>query len=122
MYTSKFTSDALDNIKKLPRNVRNALKREFKHKIHIDPIGCSEPLSGPLESFRSFHYGDYRVIYRVFDDIKAVSVVGIGKKDRNHQTEIYKKLEQLAQSGKLAAAVLDTYRSISPNIKPTEGN
>jgi mRNA-degrading endonuclease RelE of RelBE toxin-antitoxin system len=122
LYTSKFTTDALNNIKKLPRNARNALKREFKQKIHIDPIGCSEPLSGSLELFRSFHYGEYRVIYRVFDDIKAVSVVGIGKKDRNHQTEIYKKLEQLAQSGKLAAAVLDTYRSISANIKPTDGN
>jgi hypothetical protein len=42
-----------------------------------------------------------------------VAVVGVGKKDRHHHGEIYKRLEDLAKRGKLAAAVLDTYRSIS---------
>jgi mRNA-degrading endonuclease RelE of RelBE toxin-antitoxin system len=117
LYRSKFTSDALENARKLPKNVRNALKKEFQQKIHRDPIGCSEPLTGPLEKFRSFHYGDYRVIYRVFEDIKVVSVVGIGKKDKHHQAEIYKQLEGLARGGELAASVLETFRSLSPGGK-----
>jgi mRNA-degrading endonuclease RelE of RelBE toxin-antitoxin system len=113
LYRSKFTSDALENARKLPKNVRNALKKEFQQKIHRDPIGCSEPLTGPLEKFRSFHYGDYRVIFRVFEDLKIVSVVGIGKKDKHHQAKIYKQLEGLARSGELAASVLETFRSLS---------
>jgi mRNA-degrading endonuclease RelE of RelBE toxin-antitoxin system len=117
LYRSQFTSEALDNARKLPKNVRNALKREFQRKIHQDPIACSESLTGPLENFRSFHHGDYRVIYRVFEDIKVVSVVGIGKKDEHHQTEIYKQLEILARSGELAASVLETFRSLSPGGK-----
>ncbi len=113
MYCSKFTDEALADIKKLPKNVRNALKKEFEKKIHVDPVSCSEPLVGLLENYRSFHYGDYRVVYRVFEDIRAVSVVGAGKKDKSHQTDLYKKLEGLAKKGRLAEALLETYRSIS---------
>lgn len=113
MYSSKFTDGALEDIRKLPKNVRNALKKEFQKKIHVDPVSCSEELSGILGDFRSFHYGDYRVVYRVFADIKTVSVVGVGKKNRDHRTDLYKRLEALARKGRLADAVLETYRSIS---------
>jgi mRNA-degrading endonuclease RelE of RelBE toxin-antitoxin system len=110
VYRSQFTADALQDIRGLPKNVRNALKKELQKKIHIDPIGCSEPLTGQLERFRSFHHGDYRVVYRVFTDLRVVAVVGIGKKDEDHQAEIYKNLEALASKGKLAEAVLRTLR------------
>ena len=111
LYRSKFTDEALDDLRGLPKSARNALKREFKQKIHADPVGCSEPLTGPLESFRSFHFRNYRVIYPIFEDIKIVAVVGIDKKDHGHHAEIYAQLERLAESGKLAARVLDTYRA-----------
>jgi mRNA-degrading endonuclease RelE of RelBE toxin-antitoxin system len=113
LYTSKFTSQALEDLKALPKNVRNSLKREFTQKINVHPLNCSEPLSPPLEAFRSFHYRDYRIVYQVLEDLKIVAVVGIGRKGRHHHGEIYKRLEDLARRGKLAAAVLDTYRSIS---------
>lgn len=113
MYSSKFTDGALEDIRKLSKNVRNALKKEFQKKIHVDPVSCSEELSGILGDFRSLHYGDYRVVYRVFADIKTVSVVGVGKKNRDHRTDLYKRLEALARKGRLADAVLETYRSIS---------
>ncbi|MGA8223265.1 MAG: type II toxin-antitoxin system RelE/ParE family toxin [Candidatus Acidiferrales bacterium] len=117
MYRSYFTDDALENIKKLPKAIRKSLKQEFQKKIHVNPIDCSEPLSKPLQNFRSFHFGDYRVMYQVFNDLKAVSVVGVGKKDRHHRSEIYRQLEVLAERGKLAAAVLDTLRTISGKEK-----
>jgi hypothetical protein len=63
--------------------------------------------------FLSFHYGDYRVVYRVFADIKTFSVVGAGKKHKDHRTDFYKRLEALARKGRLADAVLETYRTIS---------
>jgi mRNA-degrading endonuclease RelE of RelBE toxin-antitoxin system len=112
LYVSKFTSDALENIRALPKNVRNALKREFEHKIHRDPIACSEPLSGLLADFRSLHFREYRVVYRVFEDLKLVAVVGVGKKDKAHHAELYKKLERLAESGKLADEFLRAMRML----------
>jgi mRNA-degrading endonuclease RelE of RelBE toxin-antitoxin system len=114
VYCSKFIDEALEDIKKLPKNVRNALKKEFKKKVHVNPIECSEPLFGMLEPYRSFHYGDYRVVYRVFEDIRAVSVIGVGKKDKAHQTDLYYRLQDLAKKGRLAEAILETYRVISP--------
>ena len=113
MYCSKFTDDALEDIKKLPKNLRNALKKEFHKKIHVDPVSCSEKLSGILGDFRSLHYGDYRVVYRVFADIRTVSAVGVGKKNQDHRTNLYKRLEALARKGRLADVVLVTYRTIS---------
>jgi mRNA-degrading endonuclease RelE of RelBE toxin-antitoxin system len=114
VYCSKFIDEALEDVKRLPKNVRNALKKEFAKKVHVNPIECSEPLFGILEAYRSFHYGDYRVVYRVFEDIRAVSVVGVGKKDKAHQTDLYQRLEELAKKGRLAEAILETYRVISP--------
>ena len=110
MYVSKFTNDALEDIRSLPKNVRNALKREFEKKIHQNPIACSEPLTGPLAAFRSFHFRNYRVIYRVHEELKTIAVVGVGKKDKTHHAEIYIKLEQLAKSGKLADEFLRAIR------------
>lgn len=114
MYRSVFTDDALKDVKRLPKNVRNTLKKEFEKKIHIDPSNCSEELSGILGHYRSFHYGDYRIVYRVFEDMRIVSVVGLGKKNKDHQTDLYKRLEDLANRGRLADAVLETYRKIAP--------
>ena len=113
LYRSVFTDDALKDVKNLPKNVRNALKKEFEKKIHVNPFSCSEELSGILGHYRSFHYGDYRVVYRVFEDIRAVSVVGLGKKNKDHRTDLYEHLEDLAKRGRLAEAVLETYRSIA---------
>jgi mRNA interferase RelE/StbE len=115
LYRCVFTDDALKDVKKLPKNVRNALKKEFEKKIHVNPFSCSEELSGILGHYRSFHYGDYRVVYRVFQDIRVVSVVGLGKKNKDHRTDLYEHLEDLAKRGRLAEAVLETYRSIAPD-------
>jgi mRNA-degrading endonuclease RelE of RelBE toxin-antitoxin system len=103
----------LEDIRKLPKNVRNAFRKEFERKVHVNPIDCSEPLFGLLENDRSFHYGDYRIVYRVFEEIKTISVVGAGKKDKDHRTDLYQRLEDLAKKGRLAEAILETYRSIS---------
>ena len=110
MYFSRFTNDAIEDIRALPKNARNRLKREFQKKILQNPVACSELLIGPLTAFRSFHFLNYRAIYRVYEDLKMIAVVGIGKKDKAHFAEIYEKLEQLAKSGKLADEFLRAIR------------
>jgi mRNA-degrading endonuclease RelE of RelBE toxin-antitoxin system len=113
LYISKFSDTACEQIKRLPKNVKNSLKKEFKKTIERDPIGCSEELSGVLKDFRSFHFSEYRVIYRVFEDLRAIAVVGVSKKNPDHQTDIYKRLEALAESGEIADSVLKTMRLFS---------
>ena len=113
MYISKFTSDALEDIKSLPKNVKNALKKQFEEVIHRNP-DCSDPLEGQLAGFRSFHFEEYRVVYKVFEDLRGIAVVGVGKKDKDSRySALYQKLEALATSGKLADTVLQTMRLFS---------
>ena len=113
MYAAKFTPHAVEDIKALPRNIKNALRKQFEKKIQKDPLGCSETLTEPLAGFRSFHFGNYRVIYKVYEDLKVIAVVGVGEKKADHHAEIYKKLENLATTGKLADSVLRTMRFFS---------
>lgn len=69
----------------------------------------------PLAGFRSYHFGEYRVIYKVFPEMQQIAIVGIGKKDADHHAEIYKQLESLATAGKLADNVLSNLRMIRSN-------
>lgn len=110
MYDAKFIPEAVDDVKKLPKNIRSALKRAFEKTILRDPLGCSVQLNEPLAGFRSFHFGNYRVVYRVFEDLRAIAVVGVGEKDAHHHSDVYKRLESLANAGKLADTVLKTLR------------
>lgn len=116
VYRSQFTDDAKVDVRALPKNIKNSLKKEFEKVVHVDPVGCSEALGGELSDFRSFHHEEYRIIFRVFEDIEAIAVVGVGQKNSDHQAQVYHHLEKLARTGQLAATVLDTYRSLS--IKP----
>jgi mRNA-degrading endonuclease RelE of RelBE toxin-antitoxin system len=107
-YLAKFSSGALEDIKALPKNTRNALKKQFQKVLLLDPVGCSEELAGQLTGFRSFHVGEYRVVFRVFEDLRSIAVVGVGRK--SPPASVYKRLEILAQTGKLADTVLSTMR------------
>jgi len=115
MYQAKFTSDAKDTIRALPKNIRNSLRKKLETIVCINPETCAEELTGPLTGFRSYHYEDYRVIYKVFPEMKQIAVVGVGKKDASRHAEIYKHLENLAAAGKLADNVLGNLRMIRSN-------
>ena len=113
MYIAKFTRKAVEDIKGLPKNTRRALKKEFEEIILKDPAGCSDELTEPLAGFRSFHFRDYRIVYRIYEDLNAIAVVGVGKKTNDSGSDVYKRLEKLANSGKLADTVLRTLRLFS---------
>jgi mRNA-degrading endonuclease RelE of RelBE toxin-antitoxin system len=112
-YRIQFTNDGLRDAKALPRNVRRSLARELTNKLAKDPEGCSERLREPLRGWRSFHSGKYLVIFRLYKDLNIIAVAGIGKHSPQTTQDIYRKLELLAKSGRLAADILATLRSFS---------
>jgi addiction module RelE/StbE family toxin len=115
VYEAKFTSDAKQSIRALPKNIRNSLREKLERIVCVNPDTCAEELTGPLTGFRSYHSGDYRVIYKVFHETQQIAIVGVGKKDADHHAEIYKQLENLAAAGKLADSVLGNLRMIRSN-------
>ncbi len=111
MFAAKFTAAALEDVRRLPKNVRNALKKEFSRSLLRDPVACSEALGEPLAGFRSYHFGKYRVVFKVYQDLSAIAVVGLGKK--SSKPSVYDKLEKLAATGKLAEKFLAAVKLVS---------
>ena len=112
-YAIQFTDDGLADVKALPKSVRNSLAKALKSKVAKDPIRCSEPLRGPLAGWHSFHFGKYRVIFRIYEDLKVVAIAGIGSHSSQAGRDICRKLEALARRGELAKSILATLRGFS---------
>jgi mRNA-degrading endonuclease RelE of RelBE toxin-antitoxin system len=113
LYLVKFTADALENVRGLPKHVRNCLRKEIREKVAQDPYGCSRELREPLQGFRTFLYQNYRVIFKVYEDVKAIGIAGVGRRDATSQADVYKKLQTLALEGKLAERILATLQGFS---------
>jgi mRNA-degrading endonuclease RelE of RelBE toxin-antitoxin system len=113
VYVLKFTSEALADIKTIPKHLKGPLKRALLEKVAVEPHGCSHELHGELNRYRSFTWREYRVVYRVFDDLKAVAVVGLGLRSAQSKENIYRRLETLARTGKLAQGMLFSLRGFT---------
>ena len=114
MYVLKFTSNAVADAKTIvPKHLKGPLQKELRDKIAVDPIGCSHELHEGLEGYRSFPWQESRVVYRVFEDLKAVAIVGVGLRSAQSTGNVYRKLEALARTGKLAQGVLFSLRGFT---------
>jgi len=78
-----------------------------------DPVAGSHELRQELEGCRSFTRQDYRVVYKIFDDMRAVAVVGVGLHSPQSSENIYRRLERLARTGELAQGVLFSLRGFN---------
>ena len=116
MYLVKFTQDGLADVKALPKSIRNSLKRKIKDGLARD-YGCSMELCEPLKGWRSFHWGKYRIVFRIYDELKTIAIAGIGERLPRSQSDIYRKLETLAREGKLAQKVLAALQEFSSSEK-----
>jgi mRNA-degrading endonuclease RelE of RelBE toxin-antitoxin system len=103
----------MEDVKGLPKHVKNSLKKELMLKLMTNPKAHGEQLNHSLSDWYSFHYLEYRVVYKVFDDLLAVGIAGIGKHDKDAEIDIYRRLENAATKGKLAESVLVALRSFS---------
>ncbi|MCX8103188.1 MAG: type II toxin-antitoxin system RelE/ParE family toxin [Candidatus Bipolaricaulota bacterium] len=71
--TLKFTNRARKDLQKLPRKAK-AQVREAIRLLARDPYRGIK-LSGPWEGYRRVRSGDYRIIYRIYDDELIVHYV-----------------------------------------------
>ena len=114
MFVLKFTGHAVADIKSvIPKNLKGPLKRALLDTVAKDPVGCSRALKGDLEGYQSLKWGEYRVVYKVFDDLRAIAVVGVGLRSPESTQNIYRKLETLAKTGELAQGVLFSLRGFT---------
>jgi len=113
-YVLKFTSGAVADIKTIiPRQLKGPLQKELLAKVTTEPVACSHELHNELAGYRSFPWREYRVVYKVFDDLRVVAVVGLGLRSAQSSENIYRGLERLARTGELAQGLLFSLRGFT---------
>ena len=70
------------DIPSLPITARDRIKRAIETRLSADPIGLGKPLRYSFKGHRRIRVGDYRIIYRVDNDKKTVTIILI--KHRKH--------------------------------------
>ena len=113
MYLIKFTDGGLNDVRRLGKNEKNFLKKEIRKKLETDPLGHSFGLSGDLHEYRNAHIGEYRVVFKFFDDLMAIAIVGVGKHDMDAKKDIYRRLEVIVKHGSFAERVMATLKGFT---------
>ncbi|MBI4730494.1 MAG: type II toxin-antitoxin system RelE/ParE family toxin [Acidobacteria bacterium] len=73
-YQVDITPEGLRHLRKLPEKVREAVLETISGSIATNPHRAGMPLRGELEGLHSARRGDFRVIYEIDGEHKAVIV------------------------------------------------
>jgi len=109
-----FTSDAKDDGQSLDASSKRRRRKALGQKIAVEPEQYGTPLRGSLAGYWKHEFASHRVIYRVYPDDKLVVVCAVGARKGSHRKDVYRQLESLARSGRLAERLLAVLKSIAP--------
>jgi mRNA-degrading endonuclease RelE of RelBE toxin-antitoxin system len=113
----RYTSDAAQDIKALDGSVRNQLRKVLEKKLAADPEGYGLPLRGPLAGYWKHQFGNHRVVYRIYPQHHVVVVCSVGVRKQGDAEDIYRQLESVAKTGRLAEQLAAVLRNLLPSKK-----
>ena len=113
----RYTPDAAADIKALDGSVRNQLRKVLEKKLAVDPEGYGLPLRGSLAGYWKHQFGNQRVVYRIYSQHRAVVVCSVGVRKQGDAEDIYRQLESVAKTGRLADQLASVLRNILPGKK-----
>ncbi len=74
------------DIEHIPQNLKNRLENALEKRLLADPVKAGRPLRQSLAGHRKMRAGDYRIIYRVQDDLIIVLKIG-------HRKDVYNSVK-----------------------------
>jgi len=87
-YKLEFKKSALKEWQKLGHTVKEQFKKKLKERLENPHIPAAA-LSGGQNIYKiKLRQQGYRLVYSVADDIVTVTVIAVGKRDRNEVYEI----------------------------------
>lgn len=113
----RYTADASSDIKALDGSVRNQLRRVLEKKLALHPEGYGLPLRGSLAGYWKHQFGNHRVVYRIYPEHRVVVVCAVGVRKQGDAEDIYRQLEAVATTGRLAAQLASVLRNLLPSKK-----
>lgn len=117
LFELRFTADAGADIRALDGSVRKQLRKVLEKKLAVDLQGYGLPLRGPLTNYWKHEFGNHRVIYRIYAARHMVVVCAVGVRKQGDVEDVYKQLESVAQTGRLAGQLASALKSILPDRK-----
>lgn len=110
----RYTSDAAADIKALDGSIRKQLRKVLEKKLAADPEGYGLPLRGALAGYWKHQFGNHRVVYRIYPDHHVVVVCAVGVRKERDAEDIYRQLESVAKTGRLAEQLASVLRNLLP--------
>jgi mRNA interferase RelE/StbE len=111
-YNVAFTDDAKSDVHSLDGSIKKRLRKILNEKIGVGPEQYGTPLRGNLAGFGKHEFASHRVIYRIYPDHKLVVVCAVGVRKGLHKTDVFRQLEHVAQTGRLAEQILAAMKSL----------
>jgi len=108
----RYTSDAAADIKALDGSVRNQLRKVLERKLAVDPEGYGLPLRDSLAGYWKHQFGNHRVVYRIYPQHHVVVVCSAGVRKQGNAEDIYRQLESVAKTGRLAEQLASVLRNL----------
>lgn len=75
-----------EDIPALPTKMRERIKRAIETRLALDPVGLGKPLRYSFKGHRRIRVGDYRILFRMDNDKKLVTVILI-----KHRKDVYEE-------------------------------
>jgi mRNA interferase RelE/StbE len=110
----RYTPDAAADIKALDGSVRNQLRKVLEKKLAVDPEGYGLPLRGPLANYWKHQFGNHRIVYRIYPEHCVVVVCAAGVRKQRDTEEIYRQLESVAKTGRIAEQLTSVLKNVLP--------
>jgi mRNA-degrading endonuclease RelE of RelBE toxin-antitoxin system len=110
----RFTLDAAADIQGLDGSIRNQLRKVLEKKLAVNPEGYGLPLRGALANFWKHEFANHRVIYRIYPQPRVVAICAVGIRKQGDAADIYRQLESVAKSGRLAEQLASVLKKILP--------
>lgn len=86
MYSVQYLDSVKEDLRGLPKSVKEKLRKAIEKKLMLNPIEFGKPLQYSLKGLRRLRVEDYRIIYQIDLDPKTVLIVKIG-----HRKEVYEE-------------------------------
>jgi len=108
----RYTADAAADVRALDGSVRNQLRRVLEKKLAVDPEAYGLPPRGPLAGYWKHQFGGHRVVYRIYPQYRVVVVCSVGVRKQGDAEDIYRQLESVARTGRLAEQLGTVLRNL----------
>ena len=108
----RYTLDAAADIKSLDGSVRKQLRKVLEKKLAVDPEGYGLPLRSSLAGYWKHQFGNHRVVYRIYPEYHVVVVCAVGVRKQGDAEDIYKQLESVAKTGRMAEQLASVLKNL----------